>query len=221
MVVIVPLACTSITDQQWIQVTFVTARFVMVILMVGTVAAAHGAEEPHFGSQVGPVNDISLAKPSNIIQVTMTCIFGSTFLPSVPIMADESRSKTGLNKVFGVALTLSYVSNLLPGILLALFFGQDQPDSSKLNWENYHGGTGEATRPRGRQRYLATLFYLRRSALSLYTPWWLYRLGGSSWVPSTEIASTRWNKTGESGQYFGCWRVFHRRSEPCSFRTSA
>ena len=56
-------------------------------------------------------------------------------------MADESRSKTELTKVFGVASTLSYVSNLLLGILFALFFGQDQPDSSNLNWGNYHGGT--------------------------------------------------------------------------------
>jgi hypothetical protein len=144
MVVIVPLACTSIADQQWIQLSFVTARLVMVILMVGTVAAAHGAEGPHFGSQVGPVNDIALAKPVNIVQVIMTCVFASLFQCSVPTMADESRSKNGLSQVFGVASTLSYVSNLLLGILFALFFGQDQPDSSNLNWVNYHGGTGEA-----------------------------------------------------------------------------
>jgi hypothetical protein len=144
MVVIVPLACTSIADQQWIQLSFVTARFIMVILMVGTVAAAHGADEPHFGSQLGPVNDVSLAKPSNIVQVTMTCVFASLFQCSVPTMADETRSKTGLTQVFGVASALSYVSNLFLGILFASFFGQDQPDSSNLNWVNYHGGTGEA-----------------------------------------------------------------------------
>jgi hypothetical protein len=144
MVVTVPLSCTSITDQQWIQILFVTARFVMVILMIGTVAAAHGADEAHFGSQVGPMNDVSLAKPSNIVQVTMTCIFASLFQFSVPTIADESHSKTVLSQVFGVASTLSYVSNVLLGILLAFFFGQDQPDSANLNWINYHGGTGEA-----------------------------------------------------------------------------
>jgi hypothetical protein len=125
MVVVVPLACTSVVDQQWIQMLFVAARFVMVILMVGTVVAAHGADEPHFGSQVGPVNDISLAKPASIVQVTMTCVFVSLYQCSVPTMADESRSKTGLTRVFGVASTLSYVSNLLLGVLFALFFGQD------------------------------------------------------------------------------------------------
>jgi hypothetical protein len=85
-----------------------------------------------------------LAKPSNIIQVSMTCVFASLFQCSVPTMADETRSKTGLTQVFGVASALSYVSNLLLGIMFALFFGQDQPDSSNINWVNYHGGTGEA-----------------------------------------------------------------------------
>jgi hypothetical protein len=144
MVIIVPLACTSIADQQWVQLSFVTARFVMVILMIGTVAAAYGADEPHFGSQMGPVNDVSLTKPPNIVQVTMTCIFVSLFQCSVPIMAEETRSKSELTQVLGVAPTLSYVSNLLLGILFALFFGEDQPESSNLNWVNYHGGTSEA-----------------------------------------------------------------------------
>jgi hypothetical protein len=146
MVVAVPLACTSVTDQLWIQMAFMTARFVMVILMVGTVAGAYGADEPHFGnssSQVGPVNDVPLANPSNIVSVTMTCIFATAFQFSAPTMASESRSKTGLKSVFGVATILSYVTNVLLGILLAVFFGQDQPDSSNLNWGNYHGGTGE------------------------------------------------------------------------------
>jgi hypothetical protein len=144
LVVIVPMACTSITEQQWIQMAFVTARIVMVILMVGTVAAAYGADEPHFGSQVGPFSDIPLSKLSNIVQVTMTCVFACSIQALVPTMADETRSKTGLTQVFGAAAISSFVSNLLLGILFALFFGQDQPDSSNLNWVNYHGGTGEA-----------------------------------------------------------------------------
>jgi hypothetical protein len=142
MVIIVPMACTSITDQQWIQMAFVTARLVMVILMIGTVAAAYCADDSHFGSQVGPVNDIPLANPSNIVPVTMTCIFASSMQAVVPTMADETHSKTGIARVFGAAATWSYVTNLLLGILFALFFGQDQPDSSNLNWVNYHGGTG-------------------------------------------------------------------------------
>jgi hypothetical protein len=144
LVVSASLGCTSISDQQWIQVSFVMARIVMVVLMIGTVAAAHGADEPHFGSQEGAVNDISLAEPSNIVQVIMTCIFATFFQFSVPTVADESRSKSALSQVLGAASTLSYVSNLLLGILLATFFGQDQPDSANINWVNYHGGTGEA-----------------------------------------------------------------------------
>jgi hypothetical protein len=122
----------------------VTARIVMVIMMVGTVAIAYWADEPHFGSQVGPVDDIPLWNLSNIVPVTMTCVFTCSIQVVLPTIADETRSKTGITKVFGAAATSSYVSNLFLGILFALFFGQDQPDSSNLNWVNYHGGTGEA-----------------------------------------------------------------------------
>jgi hypothetical protein len=144
MAVTVPMACASIKDQLWVQMSFMTARFVMAILMVGTIAAAYGADEPHFGSQVGPANDVALAKPSNIVQVTMSCIFATAFQFVAPTMANESRSKNGLTQVFGIAATVSYATNLLLGIVLALFFGKDQPDSANLNWVNYHCGTGEA-----------------------------------------------------------------------------
>jgi hypothetical protein len=74
----------------------------------------------------------------------MTCVLASVFQCSVPTVANETRSKTRLTQIFGVASAFSYVSNLLLGIMFALFVGQDQPDSSNINWVNYHGGTGEA-----------------------------------------------------------------------------
>jgi hypothetical protein len=143
MAVTVPLSCASMEGQLWIQMSLMMARFVGVILMVGTIAGAYGADEPHFGSQVGPANDVALAIPSNIVQVTMTCIFATGIQFSVPTMASESRSKTRLSQIFGMASTLSYFANIFVGILLAVFFGQDQPESSNLNWVNYHGGAGE------------------------------------------------------------------------------
>jgi hypothetical protein len=146
MVVSVPLACTSILDQLWLQMTFMAARFLMVLLMFLSVAIAYFADEPHFGSQVGPVDDVPLAEMSNILQVTMTCIFATAFQFSVPSMASVCHSKTVLSQVFGVATTLNYITNILLAVLLALFFGQGQPGSSNLNWVDYHGGTGEEDR---------------------------------------------------------------------------
>ena len=55
------------------------------------------------------------------------------FQLAAPTMAGDTSNKTGLSQAFGVASTFSYVSNLLLGILLALCFVQDQPDSSNLN----------------------------------------------------------------------------------------
>jgi hypothetical protein len=75
----------------------------------------------------------------------------------------------------GVAAKLNYLKSLeyphffskLLGILLALFFGQDQPDSA-TNWVNYHGGTGGRPSRVG-DSDLAILFCLRRSISSLNT----------------------------------------------------
>jgi hypothetical protein len=39
-------------------------------------------------------------------------------------MASESRSKTGLKRVFGIAIILSYVTNVLLGILLAILWSR-------------------------------------------------------------------------------------------------
>jgi hypothetical protein len=75
-----------------------TARLVMVILMIGTVAAAYGADRPHFGSPRG-TSDGTFREPSNIVQVTMTCIFACMMQYTVPIIADGCRSKTGLSSL--------------------------------------------------------------------------------------------------------------------------
>jgi hypothetical protein len=54
-------------------------------------------------------------------------------------MADkDSTSKTELTQVVWSSSAMSYVSNLLLGILFALFFGQDVLN----NWVKYRG-TGE------------------------------------------------------------------------------
>jgi hypothetical protein len=52
-------------------------------------------------------------------------------------MTGEASSKSGLSQAFGVASTYRIIFNHLLGILFALFFGQDQRDSSNLDWVNH------------------------------------------------------------------------------------
>jgi hypothetical protein len=63
------------------------ARLVMVILMIGTVSAAYGADRPHFGSQMGMTSDGTFGElHQTIVQVTMTCIFCCMMQYTVPII---------------------------------------------------------------------------------------------------------------------------------------
>jgi hypothetical protein len=120
MAIVVPLSCTSIVDQSS-DPGDIRGGLRDGYLDAWYMAAAYGRRAST--SQVGPVNDVALAEPSNIVQVTMTCVFASMMQFIVPTMADGCRSKTELSQVFGISATLSFFSNLL-GILLALFFGQ-------------------------------------------------------------------------------------------------
>jgi len=141
-VIVVPLSCTSVADQLWIQMIFLSARLFMVLMMIVTVSIAWVSDQPHFGQQIGALADeVPLGDWSNLIQVIMTSIFATAYQFSVPIMSGESRCKSSLQKVFGLASAFSLLSNLLLALLLAFFFGSSQFESSNLNWLDYHGGT--------------------------------------------------------------------------------
>jgi hypothetical protein len=119
---------------------FLTARMFMVAAMIGTVAVAYAnSDVAYFGDQRGSVADVPLFHWADIVQVCMTCIFATAIQFSVPTLAEASRSKRTLQNVFKVAISFSYVTNLLLGILVAVFFGQDQANSSNLFWANFHG----------------------------------------------------------------------------------
>jgi hypothetical protein len=147
MAVTVPLSCTSLADQQWIQMSFVTVRLVIfffdgwynsrcVRLRRASLWLASGTRLWHF---IGETNEYRSSHNDVYFRLYhAVCSTNSTTI------ADETRNKTGLSRVFVIATTLSCTSSLLLGILLAIFFGQDQPDTVNLNWVNYHGGTGEA-----------------------------------------------------------------------------
>jgi hypothetical protein len=106
MVVIVPPVVHLHAEQQWIQLSFVTVSY--GYLDDWYRAAAYGADEPLVLQ--GPVNDVPLAKPSSIIQVTMTCVFASLQC-SVPTIGRMRAAKLNFVSIW-TSSALSYVSNL-------------------------------------------------------------------------------------------------------------
>jgi amino acid permease len=136
-----PLACTSLLDQIYIQMVFLATRMLMVVMMLSTVLLAYAnSDKVYFGDQAGPVEDVDLVQWSNFVQTTMTCIFATAVQFAVPTLADASRSKRTLRNVFTVAISFNYFTNIVLGILLAVFSGRGQANSSNLLWADFHAG---------------------------------------------------------------------------------
>jgi hypothetical protein len=144
--VAIPLSCTSILDQLYLQMAFLSARLFMVTMMIGTLAGAfYNADQVHFGDQVGPSNHAPvLASWPAAIQTIQTSIFATAFQFSVPAIAGVSRNKKVLGHIFEAAVGFIFCTNLLLGILVSIYFGDQTNPSSNLNWVNYHGGGGMA-----------------------------------------------------------------------------
>jgi hypothetical protein len=135
----VPLSCTSIVDQVWVQLVFLS---VMVLLMLGTILAGMG--QNHFGDFKGPVDDVPIADFRNMIPIVMTSIFSTAFQFSVPCIAASSQNIKTVPQVFQKATTFVYGSNVVVAILVSFYFGREGTlPSSNLMWNEYHGGGGD------------------------------------------------------------------------------
>jgi hypothetical protein len=147
----IPLSCTSIVDQVWVQLVFLACRMVMVLLMLGTIFAAMG--KTHFGTGEtllkGPADDIPLFDFANIVPIVMTSIFSTAYQFSVPCIAASSNNiKTDVPVVFQTATTFVFASNVIVAIFISFYFGRDGTlASSNLMWADYHGGGGMENTP--------------------------------------------------------------------------
>jgi hypothetical protein len=141
LVIVVPISCMSISGQVRLQMLFLGGRTIMLGLMISTLAVAYGSTEPHFGEQAKPARDVPLADFSNIILVLQTCIFSTAFQFAVPGLTAETKDKPAMIPIIKVSVSYIYATNLIIGLLMAIYFGADTEKSSNLNWLNYHGGT--------------------------------------------------------------------------------
>lgn len=142
----VPMSCTTIIDQLWIQLVFLFLRMVMVLCMLITIFAAMG--KTHFGDVEGPVRDVPLADFRQIVPIIMTSIFSTAYQFSVPCIASSSQNIKKVPKVFQTATAFIYSSNVIVAIFVSLYFGRDGTiPSSNLLWNDYHGGNMNGDNP--------------------------------------------------------------------------
>jgi hypothetical protein len=142
----IALTCIPIIDQLWIQLCFLVARTIMVLLMIATVAVGYASNVPQFGEQMGPEKNVPCADFSNLIVLIQVCIFSTAFQFAVPGLSGVSRNKKVMLEVFGSAVSYVFVTLVILCLMLAIFFGpQNIAKSSNINWIDYHGGTWNGT----------------------------------------------------------------------------
>lgn len=142
-----PLSCTSIIEQYWVQLVFLGLRMIMVLCMLGTIFCARMGTifgekgQPHFGELIGPVDDIPMFDFRGTIPLVMTCIFSTAYQFSVPNVAASAKNIKKVPKVFQTAVGFIYTTNIAVAIFISMYFGRKETlASSNLLWNNYHGG---------------------------------------------------------------------------------
>lgn len=138
VIIALPLSLTSILDQMWVQMAFLGARLLMVLLMIVTLLVAFAnPDTSYFGDQVGPLDDVPLINWSGTMQVIQTAFFATAFQFSVPAVSHVTREKKVLRNIFHRAVLFVFVSSLVLSVLVSLYFGTNATSSTNLNWVQY------------------------------------------------------------------------------------
>jgi amino acid permease len=150
---VVPMSFMELSEQATVQVFLSGCRIVMILLMVLTplVATEFGSggnlDEgippiPHFSEQTEPVG-APLIDLSNIHEMIPVIVFAVLFHQAIPGLADEMTQKSQVGTIFGYTIFLCAVAYSLIGFIVGWYFGDNTYESSNLNWEAYHAGTGQ------------------------------------------------------------------------------
>mmetsp|Transcript_20916 Transcript_20916/g.37782 ORF Transcript_20916/g.37782 Transcript_20916/m.37782 type:complete len:544 (-) Transcript_20916:182-1813(-) len=150
---VVPMSFLELSEQAMIQVFLSGCRIAMMLLMVLTpiAATAFGSSDniedsihsiPHFGEQMEPVG-AAWVNFSNIHEMVPVIVFAVLFHQAIPGLADEMKDKSQVGTIFGYTIVLCAVCYSLIGIVVGWYFGSETYESSNLNWEAYHAGTGQ------------------------------------------------------------------------------
>jgi hypothetical protein len=138
VLIAIPLSCSAILDQLYVQLTFLAARVVMVLLMIGTLLVAYAnPDKVYFGEQVGPAHSIPLANWRNTIHAIVVCCFATAFQFSAPAVAQVTSDKKVLSRIFQAAVAFVFVSNLILALMTTVYFGTATKSSNNLNWSDY------------------------------------------------------------------------------------
>ncbi|GMI07992.1 hypothetical protein TrLO_g97 [Triparma laevis f. longispina] len=143
-VVTVPLTCMELREQVNIQIALSFCRFLMVVVIVSTVAAAFNATTPQFNEQTS-ANGTDWFNISGFYRILPIAVYANIYHHSLPGLSMPVEDKSKLGWIFKVVFMFMFVAYGLIGLSVAWYFGSDIESSANLNWHDYRAGTGENT----------------------------------------------------------------------------
>eukprot|EP00519_Triparma_laevis_P008143 CAMPEP_0182503332 /NCGR_PEP_ID=MMETSP1321-20130603/15133_1 /TAXON_ID=91990 /ORGANISM="Bolidomonas sp., Strain RCC1657" /LENGTH=479 /DNA_ID=CAMNT_0024708485 /DNA_START=47 /DNA_END=1482 /DNA_ORIENTATION=+ len=142
--VVVPLTCMELKEQVAVQVFLSLCRFLMVIVMVGSVSYAMHATTAQFDDQTS-CHGSSLVNFSGLYKMLPIAVYANIFHHSIPGLSSPVADKSKLSMIFGSTFAFGMIAYGLIGGVVAWYFGDSIDQSANLNWVGYHAGTGAQT----------------------------------------------------------------------------
>ncbi|GMH85813.1 hypothetical protein TrVE_jg1730 [Triparma verrucosa] len=141
-VITVPLTCMELREQVNVQIALSFCRFLMVVIIVGTVAAAFDATSPQFDEQT-EAKGAEWFDLSGFYRILPIAVYANIFHHSIPGLSMPVEDKSKLGWIFKVVFLFMFVAYGLIGLTVAWYFGSNIESSANLNWHDYRAGTGE------------------------------------------------------------------------------
>jgi amino acid permease len=140
--VVVPLTCMELREQVGVQVILSLARFVMVILMVSTTAAAMTADDEQFDHQTC-AKGVPLFNFAGAYKMLPVAVYANIYHHSIPGLSLPVGDKSKLGTIFGTTFVFGMFAYSLIGGTVSWYFGDGvNVKGANINWSDYHAGTG-------------------------------------------------------------------------------
>lgn len=144
--VVVPLSCLELEEQVPLQVALTGCRFLMFFLMLGTsYMCSEDQEEALMATGKGSTEFLEADnfRWSGLPKTLPILIFANIFHHSIPGLTSPVADKKKIGGVFSATNAFTTSAYLILGLTLGTTFGKSIHQSSNLNWNNFHAGTGE------------------------------------------------------------------------------
>lgn len=139
-VLVIPLSCLELTEQISVQVALAFCRVLMVVCMVGSVAAALvGGEADSFPSLTGEGGAVGIPLwnwKGLPVFLPIAC-YSFIYHHSIAGLSHPVRDKTLLGQIFLATFVICSLSYGLIAVFVAHYFGPEMAQSSNLEWDGY------------------------------------------------------------------------------------